>query len=76
MKCIKCGQELKANWNENVLCVGYTCINSNCEIYNQSWSIATHKDNQNWAVRHIRALETQIKELQEALLLLQQKVTG
>jgi hypothetical protein len=32
------------------------------------------EDNQNWAVRHIRALEAQVKELSESILVLQKKV--
>ena len=60
MKCIKCGSELRCIVNSpNEPIIGYKCPNCNLE-----WSLAEHKDNQNWAVRHIRALETRIANLE------------
>jgi hypothetical protein len=51
--CIFCGSELEKNIN---VC---KCLNCNLQ-----WTLAEHKDNQNWAVRHIRALEDQVRLLQ------------
>ena len=60
MKCIKCGTELAAIMGGNaqfVFPVGYQCPNPECSEFEKPWSVAEHKDNQDWAVRHIRALE-------------------
>lgn len=65
MYCIKCGNK--------ILYGGMGWI---CDHCNLTWERKDLKDNQNWTIRHIRALEAQVKDLQEALLLLQQKVTG
>jgi hypothetical protein len=67
-KCIICGAELEILTNYPEI-LGYKC--SNCNL---QWTLAEHKDNQNWAVRHIRALEAQVKELSESILVLQKKV--
>ena len=56
MKCIKCGNELTISINQQ--------LHYRCEFCNLEWSLAEHKDNQNWAVRHIRALETRIANLE------------
>lgn len=67
MKCIKCGQELE--WQLDLppsgKVLGYKCINPDCEIYNEEWSTAEHKDNQDWAIRHIRALEAENQTLRD-----------
>jgi hypothetical protein len=70
MKCIKCGKDLQINYNFTIdppQLDSYQCVNSDCELYNQSWSEAEHKDNQDWAVRHIRALEQRVQTLEGLL---------
>jgi hypothetical protein len=73
MKCIKCGQNVIGVLS-GTHTTGYQCVNELCTEYNQPWSLADHKDNQDWAVRHIRALEAQLKEQQEAIDLLLQRL--
>ena len=82
--CIKCGSQLVQMYLNDIHVVH--CENSNCELNinkkeENNWSLAEHKDNQSWAVRHIRALETQIEilesdnqALKEQLAQLQEKV--
>jgi len=71
MKCIKCGHELTSIFKENGVTipdhVGYQCVNPDCEIYNQSWSVQDNKDNQDWNVRHTRALEQRVQTLEASL---------
>jgi hypothetical protein len=79
MKCIKCGKDLdilfKSNESLNeidkimnpMIISGYQCVNPDCEIYNQSWSEAEHKDNQDWTIRHIKDLERRILILEDKL---------
>jgi hypothetical protein len=38
-----------------------------CPVCNLEWTVAEHKDNQKWNVRHTRALEAQVAELQRLL---------
>jgi hypothetical protein len=66
MYCIKCGNKL-TEYIDNEQQSGYICLNQNCIIYNTSWKITDHKDNQEWAVRHIRALEAKISELENRI---------
>ena len=54
MKCIKCG-------NAVLLPIGGPI---RCEVCNLQWTLAEHKDNQDWAVRHIRQLEQRIATLE------------
>ena len=65
MKCIICGSEVSIS--DDLI---------KCLICNLQWTLAEHKDNQEWAVRHIRALEAHVKELQIALDLLLKKLEG
>jgi hypothetical protein len=68
MKCIICGNEIEAILESNpkmepaMLIGGYKC-----NVCNLQWTLAEHKDNQNWAVRHIRALEAKISELENRI---------
>jgi hypothetical protein len=63
MKCIKCGNELATIYDVyQPIILGYKCLNCNLQ-----WTLAEHKDNQNWAVRHIRALEAEIQLLKDQL---------
>jgi len=60
--CIKCGHELLKTIDS------FQCVNIECELNNEkidenNWSIENHKDNQNWAVRHIRIIESAIQSL-------------
>lgn len=72
MKCIKCGHELS--------CVdeprGWQCVNSSCEEYQHSWTLAEHKDNQDWNVRHTRMLEEEVFLLKERLSKLESDMNG
>ena len=56
MYCIKCGNK--------ILYGGMGWI---CEHCNLTWERKDLKDNQNWAVRHIRALEAKISELENRI---------
>ena len=73
MKCIMCGAELTVILNDskpNTSTIGYKC--TNCKL---QWTPAEHKDNQNWAVRHIRALEADNQALKEQIVgLMQQNI--
>lgn len=53
--CIMCG---------NIVALG---TNVRCETCNLEWLREEHKDNQNWAVRHIRLLEKEVAELKARL---------
>lgn len=60
-KCVLCGAELEAvlvSDGNLTHCVGYQCLN--CKL---QWTVAEHKDNQHWAVRHIRDLEAEQTKL-------------
>lgn len=61
--CIFCGLKL------NIIESGYKCVHCNLQ-----WSLSEHKDNQNWAVRHIRALEARVQQLETALDILLKKL--
>ena len=80
VRCIKCSWELKILFDKKTLQItGYECINPACELNNEkkdenNWSLAEHKDNQSWAVRHIRALEADNQALKEQITKLQEKV--
>jgi len=67
-KCIKCGHELKIWDDDAISTIWYKCMNLDCVIYKQSWTLSEHKDNQNWTVRHIRALEAENQYLKEDLV--------
>jgi len=68
--CIKCG------WNCEPLSIGlpfqntgWKCVNPDCELNNEkkaenNWTLEKHKDNQEWAVRHMRTLETLVASLE------------
>jgi hypothetical protein len=76
-KCILCGEELTPILEEFTpecdglklppmnRVSGYKCIPCGIE-----WDISEHKNDMNWAVRHIRALEDQVEILKETLNLL------
>lgn len=78
MKCIKCGTELKSIMKENGMTipdhVGFQCVNPECEIYNEQWTIGAHKDNQDWAVRHIRILESKNSILEQRVQMLESQI--
>ena len=38
------------------------------------WSLAEHRDNQNWAIRHIRELEAKVDKLEAAIDALHQLI--
>jgi hypothetical protein len=63
--CIFCGSELEKNIN---VC---KCLNCNLQ-----WTLAEHKDNQNWAVRHIRLLESATQALQAENQALKEQIVG
>jgi len=64
VKCIKCGKEL-IPYGFPIKLEGYQCNNPDCPEYNKPWTLAEHKDNQNWAVRHIRLLESKTQALEQ-----------
>jgi hypothetical protein len=68
MKCILCGAELVEIYREPTIVVGYYCPNCIDKEGNQlQWSLSEHKDNQNWAIRHIRLLEQENANLKTKL---------
>lgn len=84
--CIKCGSDVLPIMSNPIdICkfppigiVSYQCINPDCELNTtkkdeNNWSLEKHKDNQNWAVRHIRALETDNQALKEQIVGLMQQ---
>lgn len=66
MNCIYCGNEIEIvrDPNECVIIKGYKCTNEACPNPVKEWTLAEHKDNQNWNVRHTRALEARVSELE------------
>ena len=75
MKCIKCGQSLVAILeDETHTILQYECVNPNCTEFQKPWSIAEHKDNQEWSVRHTRNLEQRVQQLEAALEQILQKL--
>ena len=62
VNCIYCGNELEImrEQNEYILIKGYKCTNEACPNPVKEWNLAEHRDNQNWNVRHTRALEAEI----------------
>jgi len=76
MKCIKCGAELETilDFNRDLQLLGYKCVNVDCEIYNEQWLISEHKDNQDWNVRHTRALEAELAQMRTDFDALLQKL--
>jgi len=68
-----CGAELTVILNDskpNTSTIGYKC--TNCKL---QWTLAEHKDNQNWAVRHIRSLETLVSSQDEKIALLENQIS-
>jgi hypothetical protein len=65
-KCIFCGTEVEWIYAPNdhicLIPIKIQCLQCGLE-----WTKAEHKDNQNWNVRHTRALEAQVAELQRLL---------
>jgi hypothetical protein len=68
-KCIKCGSELHFEYTEDLpnRIVSIQCTNPECSEFNKPWTLAEHKDNQDWAVRHIRALEQRVQTLESQI---------
>lgn len=70
MKCIKCGTELNRILNVKSplgFTIGYECINKECSEFGHPWTKEEHKDNQDWAVRHIRLLEQKVTDLESKI---------
>jgi hypothetical protein len=68
-----CGKDVKPIVENMGPITGYQCINPDCSIFMQPWSIDDHKDNQDWAVRHIRLLEKENDDLKKRIELLEAK---
>jgi hypothetical protein len=61
--------------------VGYLCVNLDCELNTtkkdeNNWSLEKHKDNQGWAVRHLRIAESQIQLLIQENQTLKEQIVG
>lgn len=74
-KCCFCGQRVSPICKGTDL-IGYKCINQICPNPKKEWTLSEDKDNQNWNIRHIRHLETQVAQLQQQLTELIQKLEG
>jgi len=61
-KCIFCGNIVEVWYDDELHRLGWKC--STCDL---QWTIAEHKENQSWAVRHIRLLEEEIVLLKERI---------
>jgi len=61
-RCIFCGKTL--TWLFDKPDPMQLCIGFKCETCNLQWTIEDHKNSVDWAIRHIRSLETAVKELQ------------
>jgi hypothetical protein len=63
MRCILCGGVLIPKHDMNEL----TIIGFSCPICYIEWNISEHKEVDDWSVRHIRSLETAVKDLKLTL---------
>jgi hypothetical protein len=86
MKCIFCGQDVSLISNDveekyeeieqsgmivqHLIPAVHEMDHYECIPCGLSWTFEEHKDNQNWAVRHIRELEKQVETFKEILDLL------
>lgn len=57
VRCIICGGEVKLNPNGNDRCL-------RCD---ETWDTTELKDNQDWNVRHTRALEQRVQTLEQQI---------
>lgn len=81
MTCIKCGHKLEIMKQPNKIneILGYQCINPDCELNTtkkdeNNWTLAEHKDSQEWAVRHIRNSEDEIAYLKTIIAAQQNQI--
>jgi len=72
-KCIICGNELQFTYVGQF--AGWKCLN--CKTKDGTsleWTLAEHKDNQNWTVRHLRIAEAKIIDLENIIMAQQQQI--
>jgi hypothetical protein len=75
MYCIYCGQIVKpTGFDKFMVPIGFICTNPDCVNPKKEWTLSEDKDNQNWAIRHIRALEARVQQLETALDILLKKL--
>ena len=64
-RCIFCGKTL--TWLFDKPDPMQLCIGFKCETCNLQWTIEDHKNSVDWAIRHIRSLETAVQSLEKKL---------
>lgn len=68
MYCIYCGQIVKpTGFDKFMVPIGFICTNPDCVNPKKEWTLSEDKDNQNWAIRHIRLLEQENANLKTKL---------